>query len=186
MSTNKRVGVSGLSSKNIIPEYMREYQFIKLMNKKVKYFIDNHDNINNGLFTNPKVDEIRILLKRFFRRRKEGKFKNISNLKLDNKEYDNLLEVQNNFRMFKYRHDVVPYPGFDNIYYDFESFFSLLKIKSIYESFYEENSDSEYDSDYDIQCLGYESDGEIFIYSESESESESDSDIDSDKDYVYI
>ena len=91
MSTNKTVGVSGLPSKNIIPEYMREYQFIKLINKKVKYFIDNHDNINNGLFTNPKVDEIRILLKRFFRRQKEGKFKNISNLKLDNKEYDNLL-----------------------------------------------------------------------------------------------
>ena len=146
---------------NKIPEYAknfkREYQLIRLINKEIKYFIDNHDNQNNGLFTTNKVDRIKYLIKRFLKAQEKGKFQDISNFDLDEKEFDNLIEINNNFRMFYFRHEVVPYPGFDNIYYDFVLFFSKLKIKNKY------NFGREYDSDSDIEynCLGYESCSDI-------------------------
>ena len=177
----QKVGVSGLTSKNIIPEYAREYkreyQFIRLINKEIKYFLDNHDNMNNGLFTTHKVDRIKYFIKRFLRGQEKGKLKDISNFDLDEEEFDNLIEVNNNFRMFYYRHEVVPYPGFDNIYYDFVSFFNKLKINNKYDNF------RDYDSESDRECLGYEG------QSESDREYEfidSDSNSDSDSDYVYI
>ena len=94
-------------------------------------------------------------MKRFLRGQERGKLKDISELEIKNIDVDNLIRIEKNFLNFDHyigftlscydEEDlpfIDPYPGFYNIYYDFELFFSKLKIK------YEENIyDSDSDSD---------------------------------------
>ena len=65
------VGVSGLTSKNIIPEYAKEYkrqyQLIRGINKEFKYFINKLDDLNNGLFESKISNRIKYFMKRFLR-----------------------------------------------------------------------------------------------------------------------
>ena len=76
---------------NKIPEYAREYKkeylFIRGINKEFKYFVDNIDKANTGLFENHRVDSIKYLIKRFLRGQERGKLKDISNLMLPKYDY---------------------------------------------------------------------------------------------------
>ena len=60
-----------IKSTNKIPEYAREYKkeylFIRGINKEFKYFIDNLDDLNNGLFESHRADRIKYFMKRFLK-----------------------------------------------------------------------------------------------------------------------
>ena len=191
-----------IKSTNKIPEYAREYKkeylFIRGINKEFKYFVDNLDDATRGLFESHKVDRIKYFIKRFLRGQERGKLRDISEFEIEENDVDNLIKIKkifNNFNQFiNYRLEYEdkdddfynPYPGFKNIYGDFELFFSKLKIK--YKYVYEYDSDSDSDSDSDIEDLNIlytDSDiGDFSIIlrnlvsvSVSDSDSDSDSDI---------
>ena len=158
------VGVSGFTRFNKIPEYVREYkreyQFIRGINKDFYYFVVNIDKATTGLFENHRVDRIKYFIKRFLRGQEKGKLKDISNFKIDEDDVDNLIKIEKNFYNFNqyinfckdcYEDNepfIDPYPGFKNIYDDFEIFFSNLNI--IYEEVnYISDSDCNSDCDSD-------------------------------------
>ena len=133
-------------------EYKREYQFIRLINKEVKYFLDNLDNATTGLLKCHKVDRIKYFIKRFLRAQEKGKFKDISEFEI---EYDivfNINKIKNELNNIDqyldfilncyHKEDLIfinPYPGFIDFYYYFNLFFTKLNIK------YEYDSDSDSD-----------------------------------------
>ena len=65
--SNQTVGVSGLTSRNKIPEYARwyarEYQLIRGINNEFGYLKSKLDNLNNGLFESQIAERIKYLLK---------------------------------------------------------------------------------------------------------------------------
>ena len=184
------VGVSGLTSKNIIPEYAKEYkrqyQLIRGINKEFKYFINKLDDLNNGLFESKISNRIKYFMKRFLRAQEKGKFKDISDLHFQRDDLDNLIFINKQFGYYKLRYDFFdddnkPYPGFIEIYDIFKLFFDQIKYEGI-ESVSDYDSDSEYgyDSDREYICFGYESssdyDSDIEYGYDSDSDSSSDSD----------
>ena len=101
MSTNNTVGSSGKSTNNIIPEYAREYkreyQFIKGINKKFRYlayFLQEESEYDDEGFKDHKLDSIMKDIKRFLRAQEKGKLKNISNLKFNYYDINNILEIK--------------------------------------------------------------------------------------------
>ena len=94
-----------------------------------------------------------------------GYFKDLSNFEIKSSDVKNLIKIKKIFNDFnqliKYKKDcycgdeqkfIIPYPGFKNIYYDFELFCSKFKIK--YEAddrfyYYNAVSDNFSDSDSD-------------------------------------
>ena len=167
---------------NKIPEYARdfkkEYLFIRGINKEFKYFVDNINDANRGLFENHKVARIKYFIKRFLKGQERGKLKDASNFEISNIDVVNLIRIKKNFINFNqyikfckccYDDDDVPfidpYPGFKNIYDDYELFCSKFKIK--YEdggSFWDYCTDSDSDSD------GVDSDDLEGILSDSDSD----------------
>ena len=76
------VGVSCLSSRNIIPDYakvhVREYQLIKGINNEFGYLKNKLDTqLNNGLFESKIAKRIQYFIKMFFRAQEKGKLKKI-------------------------------------------------------------------------------------------------------------
>ena len=157
---------------NKIPPYAqndkKEYLYIIGLNKEFKYFYKYLDEINNGLFKSKRSDSLCYLIKRFLRGPEKGKLKNISNFVIYEDDVDYLIKIKDNFRCYKIRYDALkessdsysdsdsdaddvddPYPGFENIYYYFELFFSKLNIK------YEEDN---YFSDCEIVLCDSDSD----------------------------
>ena len=133
------VGVSGLSGKNIIPEYAREhkreYQFIRGINTEFKYFKNKLDNLNNGLFESYIADRIKYFMKMYLRAQEKGKFKNISDLELKREDLVNLIFINEEFGYYKLRYDAFdddskPYHGFKEIYDIFKIFFKQLNYES--------------------------------------------------------
>ena len=138
-------------------DYKKEYLLIRGINKEFKYFVDNINDATRGLFENHRVERIKYFIKRFLKGQERGKLKDISNFEINNIDVDNLIKIKKNFCNFEqyinlciscYDEEdlylIDPYPGFKNIYDDFELLFSKLKIK------YEEvcyGSDSDSDSD---------------------------------------
>ena len=134
-----------IKSTNKIPEYARdfkkEYLFIRGINKEIKYFVDNINDATTGLFENDRVDRIKYFIKRFLKGQERGKLQDISNFEIESSDVDNLIKIKKNFLNFNqyinfckscFDEDepfIDPYPGFKNIYYDFELFFSKFKIK---------------------------------------------------------
>ena len=134
-----------IKSTNKIPEYARdfkkEYLFIRGINKEIKYFVDNINDATTGLFENDRVDRIKYFIKRFLKGQERGKLQDISNFEIKSSDVDNLIKIKKNFLNFNqyinfckscFDEDepfIDPYPGFKNIYYDFELFFSKFKIK---------------------------------------------------------
>ena len=197
-----------IKSTNKIPvyarEYKKEYLFIRGLNKEFKYFVDNLDKANTGLFESHKVDRIKYFIKRFLRGQERGSLQDISGFEIDENDVVNLIKIKKSFYYFKQRFDfckecidddydyddddddddddepfVMPYPGFENIYYDFEFFFSKLKIK-YEEDIYDSDSDSDIE-DVEIILPDSDSDSDIedveIILPDSDSDSDSDSDI---------
>ena len=85
--------------------FKKEYLFIRGINKEFKYFIDKLDDLNNGLFESHRADRIKYNMKRFLRGQEKGKLKDISNLMLPRYDVDNLIFINNKFRMYKIRWD---------------------------------------------------------------------------------
>ena len=179
------------NANNKIPHYARdynkEYLYIIGLNKEFKYSINKLDDLNNGLFESKIANRIKYNMKRFLRGQEKGKLKDISNFVLPRYDVDNLIFINERFRMYKIRWDFFNpsddsddvdvgiddsddeddeydgknvYPGFKEIYDIFNLFFSKLNIE------YEDNdSDSdEYDSvseELNISCI--DSDIEDFL-----------------------
>ena len=155
--------VRSINSK--IPEYARNYKkewlFIRGINKEFKYFVDNINEATRSLFENHRVDRIKKFIKKFLLGQKKGKLQDTNNFEIKNIEIDNLIKIKKKFLNFNqyinfckscYNDEdasfINPYPGFKNIYDDFELFFSKFKIK--YEdggSFWDYCTDSDSDSD---------------------------------------
>ena len=97
------------STNNKIPEYAREYKkeylFIRGLNKEFKYFIDKLDDLNNGLFESHRADRVENFMKRFLRAQEKGKLKDISNMVFREDDVDNLIFINEPFRMYKIRWD---------------------------------------------------------------------------------
>ena len=139
----------------------KEYLFIRGINKEFKYFVDNLDDAPNGLFESHKVDRIKYFIKRFLKGQKSGKLWDICKFEIEESDVDNLIEIKENFdnfnQYFNFCKDcydeedwpfINPYPGFKNIYDDFELFFSKLKIKYKEFNYYSDSdSDIHFDSD---------------------------------------
>ena len=174
-----------IKSTNKIPPYAREYKkeylFIRGINKEFKYFIDKLDDLNNGLFESHRADRIKYFMKRFLRGQEKGKLRDISEFCITYNDIDNLIFINNKFRMYKMRYDYFKddddndyfyqddsdddddedvvdgenvYPGFKDIYDVFELFYSKIK---------HEDCDSDCDSDIEI------------VFPDSDSDSDSDS-----------
>ena len=151
-----------IKSTNKIPAYARDYKkeylFIIGLDKEFKYLVDNINDATRGLFESHKVDRIKYFIKRFLRGQERGKLKDINNFEINYNDVDNLIKIKKNFNNFNqyinfskdcYEDDepfIDPYPGFKNVYDDFELFFSKLKIK-YKEYIYYCDSDSDSDSD---------------------------------------
>ena len=163
---------------NKIPEYAREYKKEYLLiigiNKEFKYFVENIDDATRGLFENHKVVRIKYFIKRFLKGQERGKLQDISTLEIESSVVYNLIKIKKNFLNFNCCYDdedvsfIDPYPGFKNIYDDFELFCSKFKIK--YEeginSFWDYCTDSDSDSDSD----GVNNDDLEVILSDSDSD----------------
>ena len=176
------------STNNKIPpyaqNYKKEYLFIRGINKEFKYILDKLDDLNNGLFQSKRVSRIMQLIKRYLRARERGKLGGISEIEFNKYEVDNIIEIKENFSMFKLKYDFCiegddgydPYPGFKEFYDICESFYNDLKFIS------DSDSDSDSDNDCNIK-IEYDSDNDsdndrdikIVLY-DSKSDSESDSD----------
>ena len=134
------------SNNNKIPPYVREYKeeylFIRGINKEFKYFVGNMDYATKGLFKNHRVDRIKYFIKRLLKGQERGRLRDISEFEIEENDVDNLIEIKKNFDNFNqyinfckdcYDEEdwpfINPYPGFKNIYDDFELFFSKLKIE---------------------------------------------------------
>ena len=164
-------------SNNKIPEFARDYKKeyqIRGLNKEFKYFYNHLDEINNGLFKSKRSDRLCYLIKRFLRGQEKGKLKNISEFVIYEDVVDYLIKIKDNFYYYKIRYDALkessdvddddedsdaddvddPYPGFENIYYYFELFFSKLNIEY-------EDSDSDSDSE-ELNILYTDNDIEDF------------------------
>ena len=170
------IGKMTENENNKIPEYAREYKkeylFIRGINKEFKYFIDKLDDLNNGLFESHRADRIKNFMKRFLRAQEKGKLKDISGFEIYEDDVDYLIKIKREFSYYKIRYDALkenddgyyynddsdddfaddvddPYPGFENIYYYFELFFSKRNIE------YEDSDSDEYDSDSEELNISY-------------------------------
>ena len=184
--TEQKNCVKSINSK--IPEYARDYKkeylVLRGIDKMCFNFISKYETDNEKLFYPEYYDSIKYFIKRFLKGQERGKLQDISNFEIESSVVDNLIKINKNFLNFNqyinfckicFDEDdglfIDPYPGFKNIYDDFELFFSKFKIK--YEegtsfSNYYSDSDSESESD------GVNSDDLDDIISDSESESDSD------------
>ena len=147
----------------VIPVYAKnfkkEYLFLLRVNDKTKYFIDNMKEVTFGLFNSPKVDELKKLIEEFYYEINTSNFKDLRNFEIKSDDILNLVEFKKilndfiriiNYRRRYYQDFVNPFPGFENIYYDFELFFSKFKIN------YEDNEylkcTDDFDFDFDFDC----------------------------------
>ena len=141
----------------VIPVYAKkfkkEYLFLLRVNDKTKYFIDNMKEVTFGLFNSPKVDELKKLIEEFYFEINMGNFKDLRNFEIKSDDIYNLVEFKINLndfiRIIKYRRRyyqnfVIPFPGFENIYHDFELFCSKFKIN------YEDNEHLKCIDDFDF------------------------------------
>ena len=98
-----------IKSNNKIPPYAKnfkkEYLFIRGINKEFEYFKNKLDKLNDGLFESNISNRIKYNMKRFLRGQEKGKIKDISNLMLPRYDVDNLIFINNKFRMYKIRWD---------------------------------------------------------------------------------
>ena len=86
---------------NKIPEYARdfkkEYLLIIGINKEFKYFDDNINDANRGLFENHKVARIKYFIKRFLKGQERCKLKDTNNFEISNIDVVNLIIRLKNF-----------------------------------------------------------------------------------------
>ena len=138
-------------------DFSNEYLFIIGINNEFKYFLDNMNEATRGLFENFRVDKITKFIRRFLLYQNSGYFKDLSNFEIKSSDVKNLIKIKKNFndfnKLINYKKDsysgdeqnfIVPYPGFKNIYDDFELFCSKFKIKyEVEDRFWDTDADSD-------------------------------------------
>ena len=150
----------------VIPGYAKDFKkehlFVLRVNFKIKYFIDNIKEATCGLFNNPKVDEIKKSIEKFYYQINTSNFKDLRNFEIKSDDILNLVEFKKilndfiriiNYRRRYYQNFVNPFPGFENIYHDFELFCCKFKIN--YEDYEYLKCIDYYDFDYydfDFNC----------------------------------
>ena len=137
--------ISIMMENSKIPPYAtnskKEYLFIRGLNKEIKYFFDNLDQINNGLFETKNSNRIKCIMKRFLRAQEKGKLNNdISNLIFQADDIRNFININENFDLCYYFYDSdddgKPFTGFKEIYDIFKMIFNQLKYEgSDYDDF---------------------------------------------------
>ena len=155
------VGVSGLTSKNIIPEYAkeykREYQLIKGINKKFRYlayFMEEESEYDDDKFKDHKLDSVMKDIKKFLRAQEKGKLKDIRNLEFGYYDINNIYEIKKYkydyydtirdlYDWSKYNNDESIVSRYEIYKYDLELFLSKLNF---------ENVDRDIDSD-DLEII---------------------------------
>ena len=119
----------------VIPDYAKnfkkEYLLFLRINDKTKYFIDNMKEVTFGLFNSPKVDELKKIIEEFYYEINIGNFKiktsDIIDLVTFKKILNDLIRIFN-YRRRCYQNFNCPFPGLENIYFDFDLFCSKFKI----------------------------------------------------------
>ena len=155
------VGVSGLTSKNIIPEYAkeykREYQLIKGINKKFRYlayFMEEESEYDDDKFKDHRLDSVMKDIKKFLRAQEKGKLKDIRNLEFGYYDINNIYEIKKYkydyydtirdlYDWSKYNNDESIVSRYEIYKYDLELFLSKLNF---------ENVDRDIDSD-DLEII---------------------------------
>ena len=129
---------------NKIPEYARDYKkeylFIRGINKMCLNFISKYETDSRKRFVSEYYDSIKYFIKRFLKGQERGKLQDTSNFEINNIDVDNLIKIKKNFLNFNQYINfckscfddedvsfIDPYPGFKNIYDDFELFCSKFK-----------------------------------------------------------
>ena len=118
--TEQKNCVKSINSK--IPEYARDYKkeylFIRGIDKEFKYFVDNINDANRGLFENHKVTRIKYFIKRFLKGQERGKLQDISSLILRNYDFSFIEDL---YLILIYEND---FEDIDNL--DYRDFYELF------------------------------------------------------------
>ena len=99
-----------------------------------KYFVDNIDKANTGLFENHRVDGIKYLIKRFLRGQERGKLKDISNLVLPKYDY---MYIQD-FYIY-YSLEFYDNPSYIEFFDFIDKLYNKIKIKIVFSDYYGED-----------------------------------------------
>ena len=131
--------------------YKKEYFFIRGLNKEIKYFFDNLDDLNNGLFETKNSNRLKYIMKRFLRAQEKGKLNNdISNLIFPIDDILNFINLNENFDLCNYICDGKHYNSFKEIYDIFKMIFNQIKYEGSDDDFKFSDvvfPDTEYDYD---------------------------------------
>ena len=124
-------------SKNEVKIFSKKvkYQYVKILEEELQYFIYNIDKLNNGLFkSNKKVKLIKEMLKGF------DNFDNNDDLVFEENDIIYLINVKKYFDFWKLRYDACEgkvYPGFGEIIISLTNFLinllfaTMMKVKMI-------------------------------------------------------
>ena len=78
-------------SRKVIPDYAKDYKneylFIRGIDKQFKYFLDNIEKADQGVFQNNRVEIIEKNINRLEKAIKVGYFKDNSNLEIDGRDF---------------------------------------------------------------------------------------------------
>ena len=78
-------------SRKVIPDYAKDYKneylFIRGIDKQFKYFLDNIEKADQGVFQNNRVEIIEKNVNRLEKAIKMGYFKDNSNLEIDGRDF---------------------------------------------------------------------------------------------------
>ena len=85
--------------------YKKEYLFIRGLNKEFVYIINKLDSLNHGLFESKTVVRIKNIMKDFLRGQEKGKLKDISGMFLPSDDFSNLININQQFDLYKQRYD---------------------------------------------------------------------------------
>ena len=154
--SKQTVGVSGLSSRNQIPDYARgyarEYQLLKGINNELGYLKNKMAFIKDGLFNSKRVERIKKLIKIYKKGVDKGKFRNVIEFALKKEDFPDLHCYALHFVFFKEFYnsccceDNNEKTGIEEFYNCNYEFFINLLVSS-FEHNYESDSDSDSDSD---------------------------------------
>ena len=90
-----------IKNTNKFPEYARDYIkewiFIRGINKEFKYLVVNINEATRGLFQNHKVDRIKKFIKIFILAQERGKLQDTSNFEISSSDVDNLIKIKKIF-----------------------------------------------------------------------------------------
>ena len=78
-------------SRKVIPDYAKDYKneylFIRGIDKQFKYFLDNIEKADQGVFQNNRVEIMEKNINRLEKAIKMGYFKDNSNLEIDGRDF---------------------------------------------------------------------------------------------------